>query len=645
MFRAIGLFLNALFFVMLASAQTQPPIEAYGELPKIRYAAMSDSGRKVVVSMYKDEIPMVVVYDLDGGKPIASRTDGVQIRGVDFIGDEYSIVKASKATNTFGYRGKFEYSAAFSHNLKTNKIKQLLRNTEGLHPAQSGLGQILAQSSDKKHVFMPAYMGLTDSAQRSLLKVNLETGRGKVINKGNQATIDWIVNPDEVVLAREDYSDRRDLYRIYKYTGNDRELIYEEKNAPRPPFSLLGVRPDQEALILVNRGPKGGFEQLREMSFGGSISDAIMSRSDRDIDIVYSDTNRVIHGVRYSGDVPSYEFFDEGLNKDLNDLVSSMPLTAVKLIDWSEDWRYLLLKYEGQISSGVYIHYDRETKKSLSVGQVRPDIPRDAIGEILPIKYPARDGLQIPAIITLPPGIEIATMDKLPLIVMPHGGPESYDSVRFDWMAQYFANRGYLVLQPNFRGSAGYGTDFIEAGDGQWGGKMQDDITDGVRALISDGMADPDRICIVGASYGGYAALAGGAFTPDLYKCVAAVAPVSDLPRMLASEKRDHGSHHWVVNYWEERMADGTVYRDKLKAISPVHHAAAFQVPVLLIHGKDDTVVPIKQSEVMRSALKRANKDVDLIKIKGEDHWLSDSPSRLATLKAMSAFVEDHIGE
>ena len=210
-------------------------------------------------------------------------------------------------------------------------------------------------------------------------------------------------------------------------------------------------------------------------------------------------------------------------------------------------------------------------------------------------------------------------------------------------MSQYFANRGYLVLQPNFRGSTGFGRECQDAGRGEWGGKMQDDITDGINALVTAGYIDPDRICIAGASYGGYAALAGATFTPDLYQCVVAIAPVSDLNLMLSDEKRERGNNHWVVSYWEGVMAEGEARKAKLRAISPYHFADRVSAPVLLLHGDDDTIVPISQSNRMKSALERADKDVTLIKLKGEDHWLSVADTRLQTLQAMDAFISEHL--
>ena len=229
---------------------------------------------------------------------------------------------------------------------------------------------------------------------------------------------------------------------------------------------------------------------------------------------------------------------------------------------------------------------------------------------------------------------------------MPHGGPEAHDSVRFDWMAQYFASRGYVVLQPNFRGSDGFGAKYKLAGRGEWGRRiMQHDVTDAINSMIKTGWADKDRVCIVGASYGGYAALAGGAFTPDLYRCVAAIAPVADLPTMIYDERRESGSDSWVVTYWKRLIGDPRSERDKLKSISPSEHAAEFTAPVLLIHGNDDIVVPMHQSVIMERALKKAGKPVEFVRLKGGDHWLSTSETRLETLERLATFVDRHIGQ
>jgi dipeptidyl aminopeptidase/acylaminoacyl peptidase len=227
---------------------------------------------------------------------------------------------------------------------------------------------------------------------------------------------------------------------------------------------------------------------------------------------------------------------------------------------------------------------------------------------------------------------------------MPHGGPQVYDSVGFDWLAQYVANEGYVVLQPNFRGSGGFGQAFAVAGHGEWGRKMQDDITDGANAMIKMGWVDPERVCIVGWSYGGYAALAGGASTPDLYKCVASVAGVSHLREMLNTERKENGARAAAVTYWQKLIGDPGKDGAAIDAASPALHADRFKAPVLLIHGASDTVVPIRQSVMMNDALKGAGKSVQFIRVAGDDHSLVDNNSRRQVLTALADFLKTYIG-
>ena len=254
------------------------------------------------------------------------------------------------------------------------------------------------------------------------------------------------------------------------------------------------------------------------------------------------------------------------------------------------------------------------------------------------ITYTARDGTSIPAFQTLPPG---SSGKNLPLVVLPHGGPHRHDHYGFDWLAQFLATRGYAVLQPQFRGSTGYGEAFRKAGEHQWGGLMQDDITDGVKALLDKGVADPHRICIVGVSYGGYAALAGAAFTPDLYVCAASIGGIADLPALLAYVEHQTGEESDAVA--SSKTSIGSRYDANVIARSPIHATAAIKVPILLIHGIDDTVVPIAQSESMARALHAAGKKATLLKLSGEDHWLSRSDTRVRVLKELDAFLGTYL--
>jgi len=634
------LLLAGLFLTSVARAA--PPIEAYGNLPEIRSLAISPNGKHFAYLLDSPEVEGLVVHELGVGAVGGAHTDKVKARFVEFASSDHAILRASETTSVYGYKGRFEHSAAISYDIPANKLTLLLKKTEDLFPAQSGLGRILGVNHDGRRVFMPAFTGRGYNPSYDLLSVDLRNGRGRITTRGTSDTIDWIVNREGVVLAREDYDNDRNKYEIRTRLRGSWEQVFEQ-DASQIPLSLVGVNPDQSALIVVDRTKGKDFSAVYELSFDGKFSAPVFSRDDAAIESILSDIQRTVIGVRYSGLFPQYEFYDKSLGDALAIAQNFFEGDAVRLESWTDDYNELVLYVAGSSSSGIYYIYNRAKNSMVVAARSRPQIAPEDIGPVFTIEYPARDKLKISGILTLPPG-STGAEKNLPLIVLPHGGPASYDAVGFDWMAQFFASRGYMVLQPNFRGSSGFGAKFRRAGRGEWGRKMQDDITDGVKALVATGRADPERICIVGASYGGYAALAGGAFTPDLYKCVAAIAPVSDLPRMLIDEKRDSGKDHWVYEYWTKVIGDLKAERKKLESISPVNFAADFQAPVLLIHGKDDTVVPMRQSMRMERALKNAGKSVEFKRLKGEDHWLSTSETRLETLKVLDVFVSKHLG-
>jgi acetyl esterase/lipase len=648
--RAFILGLMVLLLGQSALAQaTQPPLEAYGELPTVRMMTLSPDGRMVAFVIRRGGQDVITTYDVETHE-LKDRmgVDNISTRDIWFADDDHLILNVSDAKFLIGYRGAFEYSLSYSLNLKTNTSKPLLSGSEDIYAAQSGLGKIIGLDRASGQVLMPAYTsrrkGRYSSPSFELFRVDLDTGRGRLVRAGTPYAIDWFVDQDGTVLAREEYDNEDDIYRIYSDVTEGREPFYEVESS-RPPFSLIGAKPDRSALILVTASRQSeGFDAVFELGFDGKISGPELAREGADIEQVFKDHNRFVEGFRYSGAFPSYHFFDPALNADVQALVERFKGGSVEILGGSRDWNRILFSLFDGYAVPKYVVLDRTTGELTGLLNDREGIPNEAIGEVLTINYTARDGLVIPSILTLPAGVSHVDAVNLPMIVMPHGGPEAYDAVTFDWMAQYFANRGYLVLQPNFRGSSGSGWDFVHAGYGEWGHKMQDDVSDGVAALVKNGMADPQRVCIVGASYGGYSALAGGAYTPDLYKCVVAIAPVTDLRRMIRDVGSRNGQRHWAVDYWKDFIGDPKAQKVELEAISPANSAETFKAPVLLIHGKDDTVVPINQSYVMQSALKKAGKDVTFIELKGEDHWLSDGDTRIETLRAMSDFVEANIG-
>jgi dipeptidyl aminopeptidase/acylaminoacyl peptidase len=267
------------------------------------------------------------------------------------------------------------------------------------------------------------------------------------------------------------------------------------------------------------------------------------------------------------------------------------------------------------------------------VGNERPLILPREVGAISRFEYHASDGLALDGVLTLPPGREAKS---LPVIVLPHGGPAAHDGTRFDWWAQAFASRGYAVFQPNFRGSTNRDDAFRRAGLGQWGRKMQSDVSDGLVELARQGIVDPARACIMGGSYGGYAALAGVTLQHGLYRCAVAIAPVSDLRELYTTRTRNSGYAEVAWRSLRESLGNPSTFDE----VSPRRRAAQADAPIMLIHGKDDTIVPFTHSEEMASALKSAGKPYELVVLRQEDHWLSHAATRKQMLEAAMAFVQ-----
>ena len=632
---------STLFLVIIVVFQTPftfsdpTDIETYGRLPKIRAVSISPNGQHIAYIQRTDNLDYFVVSLSDFSKVLVKvKADKLKARSTSFATNNHVLFRASQTRRTTGYHGRQEQSGALVYNIKKHNVKLLLNRAENIHPAQTGVGHIVGLHAKKETVYMPAFDQF-GSHPYNLYRVNLNTGSGKIYAKGTAHTTDWFVGNNGLILAREEYDEKNKTHSIAsKISGNWKTVYTLETSIPS--ISVQAISVDEKSLIFIDEN--NDREAVYSMSLeDGEITGPIFSRPDADIEFIDTDINRRLTAVIYSGFKPSYDFSDKRSNLLHDRLSAIFPMSSIHFLSASADKKKVVVKVTGGDAAGAYLLFDTDNAKLLKVA-TEYDVA--SIGELKAIKYNARDGLAIPAMITFPPANY--GRKKLPLIVLPHGGPESYDKIEFNWLSQYFSAKGYLVLQPNFRGSTGFGYEFRNAGRGRWGQEMQDDVSDGVSALVASGYADDERVCIVGTSYGGYSALAGGAFSPSLYKCIVSINGVADLPLMLDNNRYKYGPNHWVVSYWSKVIGNKNTQAEKLKTISPVNFANSFQSPVLLIHGKDDTVVPIRQSEKMKEALTKAGKQVTFVKLKGEDHWLSKSTSRQLTLKSIDNFLNLH---
>jgi len=612
-------------------------VEAYGKLPSKSMLVISPNGKRLAYRDTTDGRDMAVVINLvDFSLVSALDISAVKPNSMYFIDEERLIFVASEYKKIQGFKGRHNVSAAMAYNLTSKKIHQLLTPGKGIYKGQTAVGKILGISKDTKYAYMSAY---GNASQINLYKVKLDRKtKPKIAQKGSSDTIDFFLGHDSEVIARERFNNDKNLHIIEVRVDGDWQEIFREETEIRH-RSFTGVTPDRTKLVMLKQDGNHGRRAYFTMSLAdGTEAGPIFSRDDKDIETVLTDLNRVVYGVRYSGFTPTYEFFDKTLNARMKGINKAMPDNNFTISDYTPDWSQIVFYMDGTQSSGDYVLYKQGGLDLLT--SARADITPDVVNNVVEYSYKARDGMVIPTLLTIPNGIQVK---NFPAIMMPHGGPESYDKKAFNYRAQYFASQGYLVIQPQFRGSDGFGVKHLLAGRGEWGRKMQDDLTDAVIDLANAGKIDKNRLCIVGASYGGYAALAGATFTPDLYKCVVSINGVSDIERMLKTEEREYGDDHWVVAYWQDVISQGDVDEAHLKKISPINHVKNIKAPVLLIHGEHDKVVPIKQSEEMFDEMEDEDKDVIFLELEKGDHYMSTAENRMKAMLAIDAFVKKHI--
>jgi dipeptidyl aminopeptidase/acylaminoacyl peptidase len=387
---------------------------------------------------------------------------------------------------------------------------------------------------------------------------------------------------------------------------------------------------DSQSDIAYGFDAVNGHTALFSMALDGSgTRQQVLARNDVDIDeLIRIGRERRVVGASFATDKRHVEFFDPVLHALALSLSKALPgLPLVSIVDASSDESRLLLFAGSDVDPGHYYVYDKPTHKLNEVLPVRPQLTETRLATVKPITYTAADGTAIPAYLTLPPGSD---GKNLPTIVMPHGGPDARDEWGFDWLAQFFANRGYAVLQPNVRGSTGYGEAyFVKNGFHSWPTAIGD-VSDGGRWLVKQGIADPSKLAIVGWSYGGYAALQSNVVDPALFKAVIAVAPVTDLETL-----REEHRLFTDFNIVDAQIGHG----DHVRSGSPAQNAERFVAPVLMFHGDIDQNVGIGESRLMASRLKGAGKQVELVEFHHLDHQLDDSTARAEMLDKMDGFL------
>ena len=487
------------------------------------------------------------------------------------------------------------------------------------------------------------FVGLNDrdAAWHDLYKIKISTGEKTLIRKNTDRLTGWLFdNADRLRLAtRSTEKGETEVLRVeadgkftkiydcgvfegcnpIRFDKTNTKVYMETNKGNRDLSELVLFDPANLKETLVEADP------MKRVDFGN---------------VSFSDKTNEMIATTYDDEKTRIYFKDKGFGNDYKTIQKRLGDREISFGSSTADENLWIVSSFSDIDPGTVWLYNRKTKNLSTLYQIREKLPREALAKMTPIRYKSSDGLEIPAFLTLPKGVEAK---NLPLVVMPHGGPWSRDGWGYSSLAQFLANRGYAVLQMNFRGSTGYGKKFLDAGNNQWGDLMQDDITWGVKHLISQGIADSKRVGIMGGSYGGYATLAGVAFTPDIYAAGVAIVAPSNLETLLQS----------IPPYWEsvrtlfyERMGNPNT-ADGLKQIkrqSPLFSADKIKTPLLVVQGANDPRVNKRESDQIVIALRDRNFPVEYMVAPDEGHGFARPVNNMAMLAKAEKFLAQYLG-
>jgi len=486
------------------------------------------------------------------------------------------------------------------------------------------------------------YIGLNDRDPRwhDLYELRISTGEKTLLRKNTERIAGWDFDHDGNLRLAERTSPAGDN-EILRVDPDGFKLIYTCTVLEE--CGVVNFDAANKQVYLVSNKGSLDLSELELMDPATGATTTVESDPEKRVDfgsMQMSDVDYHIFFIRYEDDRYRVYFQDKAFEQEYRWLQSKLSGKEIGFGARSKDENIWIVSAYSDTEPGETYIWDRKAKTLTLQYRIREELPRASLSPRNPYHFKSSDGLEISAYLTLPKGLPTK---NLPLVVFPHGGPWARDSYGYDTFAQFLSNRGYAVLQPNFRGSTGYGKKFLNAGNGEWGRKMQDDLTWGVKALVADSTVEAKRAGIAGGSYGGYATLAGVAFTPDLYAAAVAIVAPSNLITLLDA----------IPPYWEAgrkqmyaRMADPTTPEGKalLVAESPLTQAKAIVTPLMVVQGKNDPRVNIRESNQIVAAVRDNGKPIEYLVAPDEGHGFARPINNLAMVTAMEGFLVKYLG-
>ncbi|MFN3463957.1 MAG: alpha/beta hydrolase family protein [Terricaulis sp.] len=668
----------AFAFAAPAGAQQQgarAPLDWFLGYDQFRGATLSPDGNHLAVIRRDDVGDTLLVVNMQTRQPAAiqrARADqSLELSQVGFASNSRIVFRliqrnrvvynASASIRNRRVDDGFETNTRiYATNLDGTNTTQLYDPSALSQYIDAGIISDLPRDDDNILLIVPTQGGA------ELRKVNVNTAAWERVENGTLFTFNWIVDVNGTPVLRQDSVQNGRGYSWLRRGPGQRswtEIARFSGAAAAnsgPDFQPVGAatQPGQVFVLARREGQDTSGLYVYDAA-SGQYTETIQTNPQFDITDAELDTaNNVLQAAcwwayRWTCEAKDPAFADRwtAINQALGDQVN------IRLIDRSDDGNRWLIYTDGPQDLGTYYMYNHEARSLNAIISQRSGVNRALLPTQHVVNYTTSDGQQQWGYLWLPPGVTRDQARNLQTIVVPHGGPEGRDVWGYDPFALGFSSQGYAVFQPNFRGGGGFGRAFVVAGHGQWGQRMQEDVADAARHLISSGITDPNRICITGWSYGGYVAFTASFMNADIFKCSVAGAGVSDLRAMLrwvrSGERNDvqgggggGGSRSVSYQYWTDAIGDPNRDDASLDAVSAAQNADRVGMPLLIIHGDEDITVPIAQSQLMVAAMERAGKPTRLITLEDIDHYASprNGEAWRTVLTESLAFFNQHIG-
>jgi dipeptidyl aminopeptidase/acylaminoacyl peptidase len=509
-----------------------------------------------------------------------------------------------------------------------------------LTPYSNVRAEILALPKNSPNQIL---VGLNDRNPElhDVYRLDLQTGKRTLVRQNDQRVVSWGIDHKGKIRTAERMGPNGEL-ELLRVQGESLEPFYT--CTAEESCSVVGIHRDGKRVYLNTNHGEHDRSYLALVDLKTGRETLVESDPNGEVDLAYatfSDVTHELSATAYEGDKMRVYPKSPAVAKDYETVRAALPGFAFDFVSTTADENLQIVVAYSDIEPGATYLYDRKKATVTALFRSRPNLPSEHLATRTPVHYAARDGLRIDGYLTVPKGV---APKAVPAIVLPHGGPWARDSWGFDDLAQFLANRGYIVLQPNFRASTGYGKRFLNLGNRQWGtGTMQHDLTDGAKWLASQGLTRTETICIMGGSYGGYATLAGLAFTPDVFRCGVDVVGPSSLITLL-----DSIPPYWapLKKMFHTRMGDESVPKERQQLIeqSPLHSAAKIDDPLLIIQGANDPRVKKAESDQMVAALRDLGRNVEYVLAPDEGHGFAGRENRIAMFAIIERFLATHLG-